>query len=158
MGKNGLIALAGLAVLFFVLSELVGNENDPGFLSRIAGSSASETAPDDVNENGEAGDASPESREMLDEVPPEPDDDFGDPVDDEDFIADDEPIDPAEGFAPTPDITPPEFPSGPGNGSPGGRAANPRSANPALETARSNDALARDLAKAGVIDESRKRR
>jgi len=153
MGRNGLIALAGLAVLFFVLSELVGDESDEGILSRIAGSSASETARDEGGENGEAGDASPESGEMLDEVPPEPDDDFGDPADDEDLIADDGPIDP-EGFAPSPDIAP----SGPGNGPPGGPAANSRSASPALEAARSNEALMRDLAKAGVIEEPRKRR
>jgi hypothetical protein len=143
MGKNGLIALAGLAVLFFALSELIGEEGDEGILGRIARSSASEAAQDESRKNGEAGPASPESGE----IPPEPDGDFGNPVDDEDLIADDEPMGPAKGFNPSPDIAP----SGSGNGPPGG-------GNPALEAARSNEALARDLAKAGIIDESRKRR
>jgi hypothetical protein len=151
MGRNGLIALAGMAVLFFVLSELVGDESDEGILSRIAGSSAGETAQGEVNENVGARNASLESREM-------PDDDFGDPVDDEDFVGDDGLDDSAEGFAPTPSVTPSGIPSGPGNGPPGGQAVNSRNANPALEAARSNEALMRDLAKAGVIEEPRKRR
>lgn len=156
MGRNGLIALVALAVLFFALSELVGSDENEGILSQLAGSSASETTG---SENAEAGSTSPESREMLDEVLPEEADDFGQPMEEGNILPDEGLIDPAEGSAPKADIDPSEIPAGLENGSPGGQAASSRGRTiPAPRPREANEALMRDLAKAGVIDESRKRR